>query len=271
MKLSIITINYNNRVGLEKTVKSVQSQTWRDFEWIIIDGGSTDGSKDVIESLPSNLVTYRCSEPDKGIYNAMNKGIVKAGGEYLQFPNSGDSYNNSEALDIVIPQLQGNDIYYGNCHCVGGVRDFTMHYPQELSLAFFLHSSIGHPSSFIKRELFSNRNYREDLHIVSDWAMFFQWFIEKKSFYYIDNTIVDYDYCGISSTNVERCNFERRIVISDMFGEKTNDYISQVLNDRKELELYRIYNLKPILDSVCKNRYMSKLFSATLRFFRLFS
>ena len=90
MKLSIITINYNNLEGFKKTAESVINQTWKEFEWIIIDGGSTDGSKEYIVKLNYDLtrngwnpIAYWCSEPDKGIYNAMNKGIGKAKGEYL--------------------------------------------------------------------------------------------------------------------------------------------------------------------------------------------
>lgn len=79
MKLSIITINYNNREGLKKTIESVLSQTFTDYEYIIIDGGSTDGSRELIEQYQSHL-SFWCSEPDKGIYNAMNKGIAKARG-----------------------------------------------------------------------------------------------------------------------------------------------------------------------------------------------
>jgi glycosyltransferase involved in cell wall biosynthesis len=88
-KLSIITINYNNLEGLQRTVESVVNQTWQEFEYIVIDGGSTDGSADFIESQ-SETIDYWVSEPDKGIYNAMNKGIAKASGEYLLFLNSGD-------------------------------------------------------------------------------------------------------------------------------------------------------------------------------------
>ena len=80
MKLSIITVNYNNREGLQRTIDSVVSQTFRDFEWIVIDGGSTDGSKELIKQYADHF-SYWVSEPDKGIYNAMNKGILKATGE----------------------------------------------------------------------------------------------------------------------------------------------------------------------------------------------
>lgn len=89
MKLSIITVNLNNRDGLKRPIDSVVSQTFTNYEWIVIDGGSTDGSRELIEQY-SNHFAYWCNEPDKGIYNAMNKGIAHAKGEWLQFLNSGD-------------------------------------------------------------------------------------------------------------------------------------------------------------------------------------
>ena len=88
MKYSIITINYNNRDGLEMTINSVLGQSYQDLEYIIIDGGSTDGSVEVIKKYESRI-DYWVSEPDKGVYNAMNKGIGKASGDYLNFMNSG--------------------------------------------------------------------------------------------------------------------------------------------------------------------------------------
>ena len=88
MKYSIITVNYNNKEGLRNTIESVIHQTYRDFEFIVIDGGSTDGSAEVLKEYDSQI-TYWVSEKDKGIYNAMNKGIAKATGDYLNFMNSG--------------------------------------------------------------------------------------------------------------------------------------------------------------------------------------
>ena len=101
MKLSIITINFNNKDGLKRTIESVISQKFQEFEWIIIDGGSSDGSKLLIEEVARNnkkLVSYWCSEPDGGIYPAMNKGIDKAKGEYILFLNSGDTLHNKNVL-----------------------------------------------------------------------------------------------------------------------------------------------------------------------------
>ena len=87
MKLSIITINLNNAAGLRKTIQSVVNQTYIDFEYIIIDGFSSDGSIEVIKEY-ADRINYWVSEPDRGIYNAMNKGILKTSGEYIHFLNS---------------------------------------------------------------------------------------------------------------------------------------------------------------------------------------
>lgn len=100
-QLSIITVNYNNLKGLQKTMMSISSQMFEEYEWIIIDGGSTDGSKEEIEqlaSVPDNHVSYWCSQPDNGVYNAMNKGIAQSHGQYLCFMNSGDCFCNASTL-----------------------------------------------------------------------------------------------------------------------------------------------------------------------------
>jgi len=113
--LSIITINYNDKVGLERTLKSVVTQTYKAFEFLVIDGGSTDGSKELIEANKANI-NYWVSEPDKGIYNAMNKGIIKANGEYLLFINSGDELFSPTVLEENIQLLTNHKIIYFNVH-----------------------------------------------------------------------------------------------------------------------------------------------------------
>ena len=111
--LTIITINLNNSIGLRKTIESVISQTYNDFEYLIIDGGSIDGSVDVIKEY-ADRISYWFSEPDKGIYNAMNKGILKAKGQYLQFLNSGDYLVNKNVIENVFHELPDCDLLYGN-------------------------------------------------------------------------------------------------------------------------------------------------------------
>ena len=97
MKYSIITVNFNNKEGLLKTIESVIHQTFRDFEFIIIDGGSTDGSVDVLKEY-SSQINYWVSEPDGGIYQGMNKGLRQAKGDYVNFMNSGDCFYSASVL-----------------------------------------------------------------------------------------------------------------------------------------------------------------------------
>jgi glycosyltransferase involved in cell wall biosynthesis len=128
MKLSIITINYNNKAGLQKTIDSVICQTWKDYEWIIIDGGSTDGSKELIEQYQQHFA-YWCSEPDKGVYNAMNKGVEHAHGMYVSFMNSGDVFHDGDVLANVFSKALHGDILIGQVRCMGTdliVNQFTM-------------------------------------------------------------------------------------------------------------------------------------------------
>ena len=116
--LSIITINRNNAAGLRKTIESVVSQTYTDFDYIIIDGASTDESVDVIKEY-ADRITYWVSEPDTGIYNAMNKGILKANGEYCLFLNSGDWLYDNDVLNDVFSISPTEDIVYGNDVFIG--------------------------------------------------------------------------------------------------------------------------------------------------------
>lgn len=157
MKLSIITINRNNKEGLQRTMESVLGgQTFDDFEYIVIDGASDDGSKEVIEHYQDRLA-YWCSERDRGIYHAMNKGIAQAKGDYLLFMNSGDCLVEG-CLSKVFTQENDADFIYGNSiGCVRGERlSYTPPAPSYRNLTFFqfYSASIGHQATFIRRRLF---------------------------------------------------------------------------------------------------------------------
>src|SRR5690348_5936351 len=112
-RLSLITINLNDLQGLRKTLDSIFTQTFTDYEYIIIDGGSTDGSLEEIKKSQDKLV-YWTSEKDEGIYNAMNKGIVKAKGEYTLFMNSGDYLYSEDTLNKVFENANNEDLIYGD-------------------------------------------------------------------------------------------------------------------------------------------------------------
>ena len=173
MRLSIITINYNNKQGLQKTIDSVISQTFNDFEWIVIDGGSTDGSRELIEKY-QEYFAFWCSEPDKGIYNAMNKGIRKANGEYCLFLNSGDFLANVDVLEKVFEYNLNIDFILGNIIVnVAGI-DYIWDIKEEMLTARqFFYGTLPHPGTFIKRSMFDKYGlYDETMRICSDWKFF---------------------------------------------------------------------------------------------------
>ena len=217
MKLSIITINYNNREGLKKTINSVINQTFRDFEYILIDGGSEDGSKEIILQHEAQFSYWR-SEKDHGIYNAMNKGILAAKGDYLLFLNSGDCLASNDILEQVFATPLKEDIVYGNLLFESQDGNHTLGiYPDELNVYNVLEGSLPHPASFIKRQLFDNSLYTESYRIVSDWEFWIKKIImEGVSYKHISLTISRFDTTGISS-NSQRCNEERELVLQRLF------------------------------------------------------
>lgn len=210
--LSIITVNLNNRDGLQKTIDSVISQTFTDYEWIVIDGGSTDGSKELIEQYADRFA-YWCSEPDKGIYNAMNKGIAHAKGEWLLFINSGDWLSEREVLNTVFSQQLSGDIIYGNYYHCYGQKQVPVEYNSELSFLTIYYTAIPHPSSFIKRTILEQRPYNEDYIIVSDWEFFIDCALKGKKFSHIDIFVSCYDNNGVSSSNRAKVLEERSTII----------------------------------------------------------
>jgi glycosyltransferase involved in cell wall biosynthesis len=229
MKLSIITINYNNKQGLIKTFESVKSQSWNEFEYIVIDGGSSDGSKELIESNPQ--VSYWVSEKDSGVYNALNKGIKAANGDYLIFMNSGDSFYNSDVLKNVAPNFTGEiSVLYGNSMYYkedGYQREEV--FPKKLTFSFFYTSGINHQAAFIKRDLFFKYFlYNEQYKIFADWELFVYAICAKNEPYlHLDQIICYYDFTGMSS-NMETYNkylFEKKATIEKYFPLFAEDYI----------------------------------------------
>ena len=210
MTLSIITINFNNKDGLQKTINSVIQQSFKEYEWIIIDGGSSDGSEDVIKTYQSHF-SFWCSEPDKGIYNAINKGLSCAAGDYIQFLNSGDWLYDSTSLEKVFAQIDGKyDIYYGDMVQVNdGGKLNPITYPDELGFLFFPYNNICHQATFYKRSLFDNNLYDESFCIVSDWAMNLKLLFNGSTFKHINQYIVYYDNQGRSSAADSKHHIER--------------------------------------------------------------
>ncbi|PBQ33853.1 glycosyl transferase [Sphingobacteriaceae bacterium] len=203
-KISVITINYNNAAGLEKTIKSVIGQTFKDrLEYIVIDGGSSDGSKDILAKY-ANELDYSVSERDSGIYNAMNKGIAKANGEYCLFLNSGDYLSEKEVLSQVAVHLDGTDIVYGDIYTEEASNKRSYIRSQDnLDFRHFVVSTLWHPASFIKRELFAKYGcYDEGYKIAADYGFFVKTVVKYKvSAKHIPLAIAVFNLDGVSNNS----------------------------------------------------------------------
>ncbi|MBE6270819.1 MAG: glycosyltransferase [Prevotella ruminicola] len=230
MLITIITINYNNKEGLRQTIESVVVQSCRDFEYIVIDGGSTDGSLEVIKEH-SKEIDFWVSEKDRGIYHAMNKGVTHAHGDYCIFMNSGDCFYDNNVLEILSGHHNFEDVIVGK---VSIDKDDDLISPPppkgELSLYHLYSGAIPHQGSFIRTELLRKYPYDEDLKISSDWKFFIQTLImDNCSICFMDIFVARYDIHGLSSSNPQLMREEKESVLSELFPPR-------VLKDYKRMK-----------------------------------
>ena len=220
MLLSIITINYNNQAGLERTMASVLSQTYTNFEYLVIDGGSTDGSKALIEQYQNDLA-YWVSEPDTGIYHAMNKGIKQAKGDYLFFLNSGDDFVHTEALEQISKYLNETDIIYFDIHTINGNSKAIKSSPAVLSFNYLHEDLPPHQATFIRKQLFDTLGYYDvNLKIVADWKFLILALIKHNASYKKVAGIYTNFYLGGISSNANSASLmqqERQAVLETEF------------------------------------------------------
>ena len=262
MNLSIITINYNNAEGLRKTLASVASQTFREFEHIIVDGGSTDGSVEIIKEYEETIHRTPCtrhllwlSEKDNGIYDAMNKGVEiasgirvvnalnrselvedknkgvrKATGEYVYFLNSGDALASNEVLEDIMHDLNGSDFVVGRVFFSLNekrVSTSPLLTEKDMSLYYMYLHGINHQSAFIKRKLLIQTPYDTSVKMGADWKFFVQSIVlDNASVQFIDKTIADFDLSGVSSDS-KAIKQERAKILSTFIPERVaRDYLA---------------------------------------------
>lgn len=217
MLFTVITINYNNCKGLHQTIESVVGQTYSDFEYIVIDGGSNDGSVDLIKEYEENIF-YWCSEKDRGIYHAMNKGVVQAHGDYCIFMNSGDCFFADNVLEQVAGNVTNEDIIVGKVSI--DEYDHIISPPplNGLTLYHLYSGAIPHQGAFIRTDLLRKYPYDENLKISSDWKFFVQTLIlDNCSIRYLDIFVSRYDMNGVSSSNPELMRKEKDETLKKLF------------------------------------------------------
>lgn len=225
MKLTIITINYNDVKGLKKTFESVFKQTNKDFEYVVIDGGSTDGSVSLIQEY-QDKINFWISENDQGVYNAYNKGLLHSTGEYVLYINSGDELYSEEVVSKVLPLLNNYEIIYGDIlQEIDAVTRVVKKYPNILKQSDFMFESIPTPSTFIKRSVFDDTNFFDESYkIVSDWKFFMKAILIDKRSYLKINEVISVFYFGGVSTRAGNME-ERNKVLNDLFPFLVDDYI----------------------------------------------
>ncbi len=263
-KVSVITISYNNAKGLLKTIESVVKQDFRDYEYIVIDGGSTDNSKDIIHSF-ADKITYWVSEPDKGVYNAMNKGIRASKGDYLHFLNAGDIYSSDNILSTIFSKDYSEPLIRTIQICdYGDHQDRWANLGnKEVTLYDMYVNTMLHQATFIHSSLFEKYGlYDEELKIVADWKFFLKAILGGEQTAYVEIESVIFEMYGISTSRShgELHLKEREQVLNELMPPNTmSDY-----RRLRQLE-YGAY----IQELILSNRFYFFVFKIMNRFHKL--
>jgi glycosyltransferase involved in cell wall biosynthesis len=254
--LSIITVNLNNKDGLIDTAKSVVAQTWTDYEWIIIDGGSTDGSVEIIKEYAdkTDKLVYWCSEPDGGIYQGMNKGIDKASGEYCWFLNSGDYAYKNTTLEEIFANEFDEDIVSGDVFFKFGENDLWLHkylkniINNKIPEYFWFGGSLPHQATFIKKKCFEKYGkYKTDVGSFADWMFWIDNIMENKVAY---KRIYDKVAVFLVGDNA-----------GIMHKDKRRKYLKMILKKRYVFLLMEYFLLDAWKSLILSNKFISKAYT----------
>lgn len=268
-KVSIITICYNEP-DLEKICESIVNQTWQDFEWIVVDGGSNQETIDIFEKYKARIDEF-ISESDNGRYNAMNKGIKLSQGEYLNFLNAGDYYFYNDALKDVFENKKYNaDVLYGN-ECF--VRDneyqnIIYPMPRKITKEYLFYSCLRHQASFLKRDIFNKYGlYNENNIVVSDYEKWLQLLENNATFLYLPYIISNFNLKGVSQTYKHQilANKERQRIINNYFSKDEINILKRknVFSTKEKYSF--IENIFSIKNSITQKHKIITIFGCHLK------
>lgn len=217
--VSVITVVYNGAATIEQTIQSVLNQSYKNIEYIIIDGKSTDGTQKVIEQYKKSLA-YFISEEDNGLYNAMNKGIKQAKGEIIGIVNSDDWYEQDAIAQIVrvFTSFPDIDILYGDMNLVDK-KGNRKKYNQAPLCRLWHEMSVSHPATFVKKEIYEKYGtFDETYQIAADFDLMNLFYNKKLKFAHIGKVITNYRWGGVSTTNMTVCRAEVKRVRDKYFN-----------------------------------------------------
>lgn len=228
-KISVITVSLNAANTIERTIRSVLLQKYDNLEYIVIDGGSTDGTKEIIQKYSSDISYWR-SEPDEGLYYAMNKGLEVATGDYVHFLNADDWYHGN-ALDTVAKFIETTnaDVLYGDV-CVFDNGHFYVMVPKTLE-SFKWGMAVCHPAVFVKRD--NTLRYDTGYKIAADYKMMYDLYLEGKKFVYLPYALSFFSKGGLSS-NILEANKETIEIAFDRLD--SNDNVTRMILDERKRE-----------------------------------
>jgi len=212
-KVSIITVVYNGIVHLEQTIKSVINQTYANIEYIVIDGGSTDSTVELLKKYDEHI-DFWVSEKDEGIYDAMNKGIAKATGDIVGLINADDWYEEDAVAQVVQTFLESDaDVVHGSMRIINeNESSFVKKVDKEL---YNIQKGmlLNHPTVFAKRALYEQYGlFNLSYMIVADWEMMVRWHLSSVKFVGIDDTLANFRMGGVSSAHLKKSFKEKHMV-----------------------------------------------------------
>lgn len=251
--ITVVTVCYNAVTSLENTIRSVLGQSYSNIEYIVIDGGSNDGTKEVIERYAKHL-SYWVSEPDSGIYDAMNKAIAKASGDWIVFMNAGDFFIDQDVVSNVIPYLDESvSIFHGNI-----VKVYDYHKEkgcqlgkEKIDLVDFFYGTIDHQAAFIRRTLFEEYGYYDTSYqLAADWLFFMKVIgIHHEPHKYVNMDIAYFQMDGKSTKYSDRYEEERTAALRAECGAYY-DYLKELSEYRLSSLITRLLRLRIFLRSI---------------------
>lgn len=244
-KLSIVTICYNS-LKVKETCESIVNQTWQNFEWIVIDGGSEQSTINILGEY-KNRINIFVSEKDNGIYDAINKGIIKASGEWINFMNAGDSFASNDILQKVFEDesLSTAEIVYGDFNYVTEEETHNYTTPNKLSVPFLCLYCLNHQSTFFKSDLFKQFGlYNLDYKLLSDCEKNIIFFLNGCKFKHLNLTIANYDAYGISSRNTALSEKEEAVLLCK-YGTK-KEIADNLFKLHKKIRLFQKFTVATI-------------------------